>query len=43
MENPIQIDLGAAPGSWSQVAAEKIHKPKKKLTSVLAIDLLRNS
>jgi len=36
----IVVDLGAAPGGWSQVAAEKISATKSWGGKVLAIDLL---
>ena len=34
------IDVGAAPGGWSQVAAEKVFSRKGRET-VVAVDLLR--
>ena len=32
------VDLGAAPGGWSQIAAKRVHSPEKG--KVIAIDLL---
>ena len=34
------IDVGAAPGGWTQVAVEKVHSRKGRVT-VVAVDLLR--
>ena len=33
------VDLGAAPGGWSQVIAERV-KSKKGMETVVAVDLL---
>jgi 23S rRNA (uridine2552-2'-O)-methyltransferase len=34
------VDLGAAPGGWSQVAAERVRAPEARGGQVVAIDLL---
>ena len=35
------IDVGAAPGGWSQIIAERVQSQQKGMETVVAVDLLQ--